>query len=269
VPGPAEAIATGRVDYVLIEGNEVYRTSYYTPWGGSAISIWESANHDNNQDVYRTVIKDNICYQNDNKVKFWMIGKFSDGNGIILDALKANQGIIGDGYSEHYNGRILVVNNLCFLNGGRGVNIYESGNVDVVHNTLYLNGQRDNIENEIEVGRADNCHIFNNIMVVKDGQKAVGGYQSETITTNHNLIYNAETSDFDYGSSLLTSKPRFKRAPGTPDSGVKVSFSDVDFTLQDDSPAIGAGWAQWSFPVDILSAPRPTTESPDLGAYQR
>ncbi len=261
-------IATARADYVLIENNEVYRTSFYTPWGGSAISVWESANHDHNQDVYRTVIKDNICYQNDNKVKFWMIGKYSDGNGIILDALKSNQGIIGDGYSEAYDGRILVVNNVCFLNGGRGVNIYESGNVDVIHNTLYLNGQRDNIENEIEVGRADNCTIYNNIICAKDGRRAVGGYESEGIVVNYNLIHNAEPSDFDYGSVVLTGAPRFVSPPDAEDPGAQIALEAVDFTLLPDSPAIGAGSRERSFPVDRAGRPRPVSEAPDLGAYE-
>ncbi len=102
-------IATARADYLLIENNEVFRCSFYTPWGGSGISVWQSADFDDRTDLYRTVIQNNRVYLNDNRVKFWMMKAFSDGNGIILDALHNSQeGIVGDGYTQPYTGRVLV-----------------------------------------------------------------------------------------------------------------------------------------------------------------
>ncbi|MEM7625577.1 MAG: right-handed parallel beta-helix repeat-containing protein [Planctomycetota bacterium] len=261
-------IASARADYILIENNEVFKTSFYTPWGGSGISIWQSANHDDRQDVYRTVIKDNVCYQNDNRVKFWMMKIFSDGNGIILDALHNSQeNIIGDGYTQAYNGRILVVNNLCFLNGGRGVNVYESDNVDVIHNTLYLNAQRDNIENEIELGRTHRTRIFNNIIVPTPGKQAVGGYESDDITIDHNLIHGSKAGNFPYGDHVVTADPRFERAPRRAPAGDQpMPMDKVSFALKKRSPARGAGAGEHAFPVDHHGQVR-DTDAPDLGAF--
>lgn len=262
-------IATARADYVLIENNEVFKTSFYTPWGGSGISIWQSANHDDRQDVYRTVIRNNVCYQNDNKVKFWMIQKFSDGNGIILDALHNSQEeIIGDGYTTAYNGRVLVVNNLCFLNGGRGVNVYESDHIDIVHNTLHLNAQRDNIQNEIELGRTHHTRIFNNIINVADGKQAIGGYQSSDITINHNLIHGSQAqADFPYGDHVVTEPPAFKRAPQrVPAGGKPLPMDKISFELKENSPARGAGSADYAYPTDHHGAARDGEMPPTLGA---
>jgi len=262
-------IASARGDYLLIENNEVFKTSFYTPWGGSGISIWQSANYDDRQDVYRTIIKNNICYQNNNKVKFWMLKTFSDGNGIILDALHNSQeNIIGDGYTTAYNGRILVVNNICFLNGGRGVNIFESDNIDIIHNTLHLNAQRDNIENEIELGRTHNTRIFNNIINVAEGKQAIGGYQSGDITINHNLIHGSEAHpDFAYGDNVVTDDPRFKRVPKrAPASGARMRIDRISFELRKNSPARGAGSAEFAYPVDQAGASRVADESSALGA---
>ncbi|MEM1028485.1 MAG: right-handed parallel beta-helix repeat-containing protein [Planctomycetota bacterium] len=262
-------IASARGDYLLIEGNEVFKTSFYTPWGGSGISIWQSANHDERQDVYRIVIKDNVCYQNDNRVKFWMMDKFSDGNGIILDALHNSQeNIIGDGYMEAYNGRVLVVNNVCFLNGGRGINVFESDNIDIIHNTLYLNAQRDNIENEIELGRTNNTRIFNNILLVTPGKQAIGGYQSDQITIDFNVIHGSEPAGFPYGANVVTVVPQFEHAPeGSVGVDGELSIDAVSFRLKPDSSGRGAGSSEHAFPVDAAGQARVSGSAPAVGAY--
>lgn len=181
-------IAAARTDYLLIEGNEVFETSYYSPWGESGISVWESSNHDDAQDVYRTVIRDNVCYRNDNRVKFWIMDFCSDGNGIILDALRTNQDILKDGYSEPYSGRILVANNRCFENGGRGINLYESNSMDLVGNTLLRNSQRENSKYEIEIGRVKDCLIQGNVIVARRDKCTIGGYEYENVEVLDNLL---------------------------------------------------------------------------------
>lgn len=226
-------IGSARGDYLLIENNTVHDVGFYSPWGESGISVWSSANHDNRQDVYRTVIRGNTCYRNDNRVKFWMIGKFSDGNGIILDALQNTQNnITNDGYEHAYNGRILVADNVCYLNGGRGVNLYESDNIDVIHNTLYHNAQRENIENEIEIGRVNGGLVFNNVIVPKAGRRAIGGYQSKDIRIADNLVFGSTPHpDFGHGENAIEADPRFVAAGSEP----------PNLRLGPDSPARGAG----------------------------
>lgn len=183
-------IATERADYLLIEDNEIFQTSFYSPWGESAISVWESVNHDNRQDVYRTVIRGNRCYLNDNKVRFWMMKTFSDGNGIILDALRIDQQVLKDGGHEPYSGRVLVSANVCFENGGRGVNVYESDNIDIVENTLIHNSQREGSRHEIELGRTQGSRVLGNVIVPLPKRPAVGGYEFENVVFERNVGIN-------------------------------------------------------------------------------
>ncbi len=181
-------IAMARSDYILIEKNEIFETSYYSPWGESGISIWESANFDDNQDVYRTIVRGNFCYRNDNKVIFWMMGTYSDGNGIILDALRTNQDILGDGYAEPYSGRILISGNTCYDNGGRGINLYESNSMDVVRNRLLRNAQREGVKYEVEIGRVKDAYISDNVIVARSDRVSIGGYEYEEIEIVDNLL---------------------------------------------------------------------------------
>ena len=182
-------IAVARGDYILIEDNEIFETSHYSPWGESGISVWESANFDNRQDVYRTVIQGNRSYRNDNKVRFWITKTYSDGNGIILDALRIDQAILEDGGTEPYTGRILVKDNVCFENGGRGINVYESDAIDIVGNTLIHNSLRGNSQYEIELGRTRGTRIIDNVIMPKPGKKDQGGYEFEAIIYAENLVY--------------------------------------------------------------------------------
>ena len=208
-------IASARGDYLLIEDNEVYRTSFYTPWGGSGISVWQNHNHDDRTDVYRVVIQNNLSYDNDNRVPFWILGDFSDGNGIIVDALRNTQEEIAkDGYDEPYNGYVLVRGNKLWNNGGRGVNIYESDRIDVTGNTLFKNGRRDNIENEIEFGRARDVAVVGNIIVPADGIRPFGGYQSADLFLSHNLIFGGETNpQFGRGENVVDMDPELTPPP--------------------------------------------------------
>ncbi|QDU70518.1 right-handed parallel beta-helix repeat-containing protein [Mucisphaera calidilacus] len=262
-------IATARADYLLIENNHVYKTSLYTPWAGSGISVWESHNHDDRQDVYRTVVKDNISHHNNNLVPFWIQKKVTDGNGIIMDALKTAQGIIEDDYTKPYSGRILIANNVCMFNGGRGINLYESDRVDVVHNTLYHNGQRENSTNEIELGRADNVSVYNNIIVPIPGERAIGGYQSTGLRAGHNLVDGAGKSDFTYGQNTRDEDPRFVTLPDEVAEPLAVRLL-LRHTLvpRHGSPAIGAASLDWRLHTDRVGTWRNPDRPVDIGAYQ-
>lgn len=114
--------------------------------------------------------------------------------------------------------------NICFLNGGRGINIYESDHIDLVHNTLWRNAQRENVKNEIELGRTHHTRIVNNLIVVAEGKRGVGGYQSGQITMDHNLIHGAAGSDFPPGEHTLNLDPRLIQPPPHRDEGPPSSL---------------------------------------------
>ncbi len=262
---PGGGISTALADYVLIEKNVISGCAFYSPWGESGISIWESLNHDDRTDVYRTVVTDNVCYGNDNKVKFWIMGAFSDGNGIILDALRVDQGIVDGIETEPYSGRVLVANNICYDNGGRGVNVYESDRIDVVNNTLYRNARRDGVQNEIELGRTKGTRIHNNIIVAHDDRNAIGGYQYEEIVVDWNLFFNSRAMSIDTGDFAIFTEPRFADVP-TDVSG--IAFDALDFRLAADSPAIGSAGGELLSQIDRRGQDRGVGGSSELGAYE-
>jgi hypothetical protein len=254
-------IASARADYVLIERNTVAYSGYYSPWGTSGISIWQSAN----------IIRDNLCYENDNKVRFWMIKKFSDGNGIIVDALATDQKIIKDGYAEPYNGRVLIANNLCIRNGGRGINLYESDHIDVYHNTLVENGTRPGVHSELEIGRVADCRVFNNIFASAADHRPITGYQSKAVTLSHNLFSGDRISDFPLGAKNLSTAPTFVAPlPPLAKTAAAVGFDPAvhDYRLAAGSVGLAAGSPAHALALDITGAARPAGQAPDLGAYQ-
>lgn len=257
-------VAFARADYILVEKNIIYRTSFYSPWGESAISAWQNANHDDRRDVYRTILKDNICFLNDNKVDFWILDTPSDGNGIILDALGTeNFGILKDGYNKPYTGRVLVANNICFYNGGRGVNIYESNDIDVINNTLIENSLRDNSNYEIELGRTANSRIINNIMHVADGQKAMGGYEYKEILSDFNVIHNSSDMHIAQGPKTQFAEAQFLAAPV---AGEKIDLSKLNFGLKSHSPGVNFGSGELAFPIDRNGTRR--GDQPNVGAIE-
>ena len=252
---PGGGVSIARSDYVLVEGNHIYKTSFYSPWGESGVSMWRSVDSDNERRAYKMVVKDNLIHQNDNLVPFWVMEQYTDGNGIILDA---NEATPGPGSEDHksYRGRFLVVNNVCFGNGGRGVNVFETRNADVRHNTLANNATRGNIGSEVELGRTDRVQIRNNVIVPGAGKKAVGGYSTQRQDIDANLVHGGTQSDFPLGGDAATGAPGLPAGADARPDGPVVELSLEDFRPAPGSAAAGVGDPRASFPVDALGAPR-------------
>ncbi|MEL7238436.1 MAG: hypothetical protein AAGK78_06205, partial [Planctomycetota bacterium] len=198
----------------------------------------------------------NVSHHNDNRVKFWIMEDFTDGNGIILDALRNTQGeLVREDNPEPYNGRVLVIDNICYANGGRGVNVYESDRIDILHNTLYHNAQRENIEREIEFGRTVGTVVAYNILVAKDGIDYWGGYESDELLLHRNLLRGGVVDGkFGPGQHMAAFNPRF--VSGDPDGR-------EDFVLSDESPARDAVFDRFDFESRAFVK---TDERRDLGA---
>jgi hypothetical protein len=124
-----------------------YNAFWYNE-GGSGISFdslfevnqtgWIRTENSRDHSIW---ISGNICHGNESRVPFvfdelpydWA----SDGNGIILGDNARGNRLAGGIFDQP----VLIDRNLCFDNGGRGVNIYATDNVDVINNTCYGNGQ--------------------------------------------------------------------------------------------------------------------------------
>lgn len=275
---PGGGIATATSDYVLIEGNEVFKTAFHSPWGESGISLWRSVDSDGNQRTYKMVVKDNLVYQNDNLVPFWMRGDRTDGNGIILDANDAAPGVGRDEQSR-YRGRFLVVNNVCFGNGGRGIRVFETSNVDLLHNTVHQNATRAGMTREVELTGTDLTRVFNNLIVASEGNEPIGLDENRRVEVDFNLVHPGPAgrngpagrggSAAQPGDHTVFARPVFEApppavAPGQPAARV----SPGAFRLAAGSPGRNAGSPERSFPVDLAGRARPEQEAPDLGALE-
>lgn len=255
-------IAIKRADYILVEGNRVFENAHYSPWGTSGISVWSSWNYNDDDGVYRTVIRNNIAYRNENRVIFWLQKRITDGNGIIIDALINSQdNLVGDGYTKPYSGSILLENNICYKNGGRGINLYESENIDVVNNTLYKNATHPEIDGEICLGNVTNCRLYNNVLFEAKGQKSI----TEWRNLEGNGIYTANNNITRFGGTYADIPLGDQGVEGSPEF---IDVTSYDFRLKPESPAINTGNATLFSLVDINEAQRPAGDRPDMGAYE-
>lgn len=127
---PGGGIATVAADYVLIQNNVVHHTSWWSPFGNSGISFFESKNFDRSTG-YKMFMLDNTVYEVDNKIPFVWAGIITDGHGLIVDVNN-----IASRYPERgpYLGKTLISGNNVYDIGGRGINIFRSNNIDVVDN---------------------------------------------------------------------------------------------------------------------------------------
>jgi len=257
-------IGGGECDYVTIEKNIVYNTSWYTIYGTSGINIINAWNYDNNTTTPRIIIRNNRSFGNILKVA-WNIGgtgtncKFYDGNGIILDNNNAAKNTLGA-----YLGKFLIENNVSYLNGGRGINLNYSDNAIVLNNTTYQNGVSAGgagvgIENEIIIQGATSGWIYNNIFHGRSGESInfIGG--STNIQHNNNLTFEGTGTPYFSGNQNITGQnPQF------------VDAANADFRLLQTSPAVnkGSSMAGQFAAKDFLGVVRPQGAGVDIGAYE-
>lgn len=265
-------IGGGECDYVTIENNVVYNTSWYTIYGTSGLNIINAWNYDGHTDgTPSIIIRNNRSFGNMLKIA-WNIGgtgtncKFYDGNGIILDNNKAvdpNRPTVVKNALGDYTGKFLIENNLCYQNGGRGINVNYSDNATIINNTTYQNGVSDGgpgvgIESEFIAQGATNINVYNNIFYGRPGEKATE-VNSSTIAHNNNLTFEGTGTPYFSGSQNITGQdPLFANAAGG------------DFSLSATSPALNAGSSapgQYST-KDILGINRPQGAGVDIGAYE-
>lgn len=260
-------IGMKRADYILIRNNEVHHCGLYNVWAQSGISVWENHNFDDNSETYRTVITGNRSYSNYNHFKFYassdpaIADSYTDGNGIIIDALAIDQGYLNDGAGGIYSGRTLIENNLTYDNGGKGINIYASDNVDVIHNVSYRNGQHPEIPGEIALGNTKNVRMFNNIIYADNSEPVFFAYQTQNININNNIIYKDVAFDADDNMSMaantLTVNPQLS------------SPANADFTVSSGSPAVDAAISDLTTDKDFAGNARPQGGVADIGAYEQ
>ena len=149
-------------DIVVASSNVCAFNAALNPDQHSGISSFQPIVRTEEKPLYGVVFKDNFSYFNRNRVPN-SNGDITDGNGIIVDDHRYTQPneLIADVLSGSaspqdssgdpqidvdamgnllpYERPTLVEDNLCVVNGGRGIHVFLSDNVDVVENIASFN----------------------------------------------------------------------------------------------------------------------------------
>lgn len=245
----AAGIGVGYSDYITLDGNIVYNNSWYTPYGTSGISFGNSLNYDNNTTTYRNIVKNNVCYGNRLYVLWRGSCTISDGNGIIIDIPQTG-----------YNGKQLVLNNICYNNGGSGIHTINNNHVDFINNTAYLNSASPtNGGSAIYAYGSDDVKFYNNILVSRPGKSVNRSPNSTNVIYDYNIYYGGSTIDY-VGPGSLIQDPKFVNPSTDP--------AVADFHLQQGSFAINNGDNTHTTTTDKAGNIRPLGSVVDIGAYE-
>lgn len=271
-------------DYRVIENNITNNNAGLMYYAGSGISIYGSKKFDD-LPGFHNIIRGNISHSNLNGPNT----ANTDGNGIIVDDLINSQQQHPFPPDLAYSGmETLVENNLCYDNGGAGIQTYVSRNITVRNNTLYNNQLRRSAEtwrNNLSASYVQNVVFANNISVVSSSLRADGGSSDFSYfsynraigvmgdcsnVTIHNCISydlnNTSSSSFitDCGATFVGINNN--KAATNP---LFVNANLNDFTLQSTSPAIDAGTSTFGLPtLDLDENTRIQGSAVDMGCYE-
>lgn len=260
-----------KFDYAHVENNEIYNCAFYNPFQCSGISLYQARAYDQQQG-YHNIIKNNICYFNENKLTF----PTTDGNGIIIDDFRNLQ---DTQYNVFYEYATLVENNLCYFNGGKGLHTFFSDNIDFINNTSYKNNydlmNQGTWRGELSTAFSSNIKWINNIAVSEKGTGILAynaavliGASQDNIIYQNNLFFSGITGDTSI--NIFDSPFSINAINNTNIIGLDPQFineSDYHFELVSNSPAIGAGSNDIVSFYDLVYNPR-ELGFVDIGCFQ-
>jgi uncharacterized protein (TIGR03437 family) len=253
---PGGGIGTEEADYITVQDNFVHENAWYSQYGNSGISIFESWNYDNGPAPH-TIVRRNRVFDNRSLTPWQETGKPTDGDGIIIDTSRNNQP--GSDNIGAYTGGFLVENNLSVNNGGAGLLAFDSDNVTFLNNTVYGNGLVVTYA-DIFVNQSGSVNVWNNVVESAASGTAVDVYGSTNVQFDYNLYWNGPVNN-PAGPHDLTADPQFN-APGT-------NPSTSDFHLLESSPAARTGNLAVAPVDDLEGLSRPQQPGTvNRGAYE-
>ena len=174
-------------DMILITQNLVHDNGTRNTDQHSGISVYQPVNYRTNprNQFWGVLITRNISHSNRNETPT-EDGNLTDGNGIVIDDTKYTQSRYLSKYNLEniridtgksavnkrlpYNQPILIEGNLCYFNGGSGIQCFEAVGVKIKNNTCVGNRQRTRFRGEysnlgqISLQNAKNCEVCNCVM---------------------------------------------------------------------------------------------------------
>lgn len=262
---PAQGLGSLEGDWITIENNVSRFNCWTTIYATSGISVMGASNFDNLDNVYKVLVRNNVCYRNETFEIWEAIKKPSDGNGIILDVNQKTE----SRPNSSYKGRTLVQSNLCYDNGGSGIHTVTANRVDIINNTAYLNSASKNLQySQIYTYGSEDVRIMNNILVAPVADVAAGEKPepvnritgpNKNVVFSHNIYFGGNIPPA-LGEGDVVTDPKFVK----PTRDGKVA----DFHLRADSPAIGKGITLPFSPFLDLDG-KPRDNPPARGVYER
>ncbi len=260
----------GDADWLTIENNVCNSNCWTNIYASSGISVSGPVNFDAQENIYKRLIRNNVCCHNQNYEMWVDLGRYSDGNGIILDVNQGhdpNSNQVPIRPPSNYIGRTLVQSNLCYDNGGSGIHTVQADHVDIINNTVYLNSASVHLEySEMFTYASKDVHFINNILVapianLAAGEKPepvnAGGGNNVDVVFSHNLYFGGNIAPH-LGEGDRIADPTFT----CPTIDSKVA----NFRLNFGSPANGAGLLLPFTPYLNLDG-QPRGARPNIGAY--
>jgi len=281
---PGSGIRFNDSDYITIENNTVYNTTWWTSSASSAVVYAESISleGDNGSDI-KMIMRGNIVYNNWNRIPFY-VTQLPDNNGNIggnygtasQDYILDGQGLYVTRSDPEYAGIFLFENNICVNNGKNGINFDHSDSASAIYrnNTLYFNGVHNIIQMQehgellhvgnnkvagIKANGVLNATVVNNIIVTRDNEYSALAFNDITGTrlAVNNIFQNGTYAwPATVDNNLVNVDPLFVSAPTTVNGLIDISITD--FSLTSNSPAINAGNPNHTPLTDIIGNIRPT-----------
>ncbi len=245
-------ISCDQSSWLLIEWNIAIANAFWDPGQHSGISVYQpQARGEEEAHGWGIVIRNNTSYANENKVNNVNFGRPTDGNGIVVDDTRNTD---PGGNRQNYPYRILVTNNLSYLNGGGGIHCYLSDNVYIRNNTCFKNLKSFDFGGEVSISESSQCFVYNNILFARDGKNVSLQFDSDRIWWDYNILHNGPVFQAQNGPNTIYRHPLFQLNT---------------LRIRSGSPAIDSGLTHGGlFPLDIDGQPRVTNGQIDRGATE-
>lgn len=278
-------ISSSASEYLTVTGNTCYANSRTNGYQTSGISLYNCRPLSDAKPGFHIIVSQNLCYDNGESAA--ITAPHTDGNGIIIDDFHNEQGNFKQ-YpfaGQNYPYATLVENNVCYHNGGKGIQVFISDHVTVRNNTVYWNNwdtlNTGTWRGEINLQNTADTICSNNIAVANPAYHpsntallvaSSGGFNDSTTKLFLNLTFNGSPGNpslSKYSTQATVSLTNSKL--GFDPLFVNANLTRPDFKLRPNSPAIRSGSRGGSTDaaaVDFLGVRRPSGQPIDLGAYQ-